>query len=227
MKFYYIILAAALLYACNNPEVNNSDYAIEKLGKPIGEQQEKIVQDLKTLFAVPEESRSNSAMMSSFSRQFATYIDDYQLQQFDYYDFDLERFYNDPSEENLQKCLIPREELFLVATKEGRAEYNVTVKKINNQDMWGIDRVIPNYQQTIGWLPDSLSKAETNKVKIFTLGSRDLVTYERKGEACYFKINGEPFTPAKLCEFLVEEYKQGKNMEQTLQKQVRAIKTQQ
>lgn len=222
MKYYLFFTVIIILYACNNKPIHGTAISLHELSQPIGEEQEQIVQDLKTLYAIPEESRSNSPLMSNFIYNFSTNIDNYQLNKFDYYRFDLDGFYTNPSTEKLQQYLTPSEEIFLVASREGKMEYNVILKYDGNIRMWTATRLIPNYQEIIGWLPDSLANAETQDFKVFTVGEKEFITYNRGGEPRYFKITGEAFTPGQLGEFLVEEYKQGQIMQQILQNQTKA-----
>lgn len=216
MRHCLLLIVSLALFACGSPSANKAEMSLQELSQPIGEEQEQMVQYLKSQYVIPEEARRDSLSTLKFIHDFVTNIDSYQLGKFDYYRLDLEKFQANPSTGNIPRCLTPSDGIFLVASRERKAEYNVVLKRIKKSPEWIIFRVIPDYQGIIGWLPDSLANAGTLEFKIFYYMEKEFITYNQEGEPRYFKINGESLTPEQLSEFLVNEYKRKLDMMQKI-----------
>lgn len=209
MKILFICGLFCFLFACadekQSVEKNNS---LQGVSERIGDQYATIIQDLQLSEFSEESSRNvDEKIEKSPTRTFISELKDYELSKFDYYGFDLKKFYDDPSEENIQQCMIPSDKMNVVATRGGKTTWRMVIKK--EQGKWFAERLSPEYGEMLGWLKDSMCHAGTAKCKIFAIGAREFVTFKKNGRFQYYHITGRSYTPGIFCEYLVEQYKLG------------------
>lgn len=208
MKLHLTLILALLSFSCTEQKTSVKEkFSIQEISTELGDKYDDIVSDLKARYVSNSDSRSSNDMRSPL-RRFMSEIDKYKLSTLSYYRFDHEKFYEDPSEENLQSCMVPLDKLNIIAERNGEVEWRLVVEKKDN--FWTIDRLTNQYGRAISWLCDSLYNAGTKHCKIFVYGStREFVTYDRHGKSLYFRITGEPISGGHLCEFFVEQYNAG------------------
>ena len=124
-------------------------------------------------------------------------LDNFKLSTLPFYNFDVEKFYANPSPERLMECMIPSDKVNVFAgERDGNLKFCFSIRKEN--DKWTFDEYIENWGNIISWLPDSLKKADSPQCKIFIHGSREYLTYKRNGNNLYFRITGEYIPHLKL-----------------------------
>lgn len=210
MKKYTLIYLALITFSCSEPkQVAVNQYSLQDISTNLEDEKYKtIVNNLKAFYITGNETRSFGQGHTNLTEKFVSEIDKYELATFSYYQFDNKKFYDNPSEENLQACMFPLDKLNIIAFRDGKPELRVIVEQEKNTKLWLINRLTPRYGKTISWLSDSLSNAGTKTCKIFLHGStREFVTYEKDGTPLYFRITGEPISAAHLCEYFIENYK--------------------
>lgn len=209
MRKYVLISWILFSISCAEPkQVSTERYSIQEISTELGNNYSDVVKDLKSLYALDNITRASNDVPINPMRKFIGEIEKYKLSTLTYYKFDNTKFYEDPSEENLQKCMEPLDKLNIIAERDGFVEWRLIVKK--QEGLWTMEQATYEYGKVISWLGDSLYRAGTKKCKIFLLGStREFVTYEKNGDPLYFKITGEPILPGHLCEYFVEQYKAG------------------
>lgn len=209
MEKYILILSIFLIFSCADSKQSLVEkYSFEEISDDLGDIYSDIVKDLKVRHAVGIESKSEDRISSNPIRNFMSKIDEYKLSSLSYYKFDIGKFYEDPSIENLQKCMFPMDKMNIIAERDGEIEWRAVIYK--REGTWAFERLTPQYGKIVSWLCDSLYNAGTQKCKIFLQGStREFVTYEKGGESLYFKITGDPIPAGRLCEYFVAEYKRG------------------
>lgn len=209
MRKYVLISWILFSISCAEPkQVSTERYSIQEISTELGNNYSDVVKDLKSLYALDNITRASNDVPINPMRKFIGEIEKYKLSTLAYYKFDNTKFYEDPSEENLQKCMEPLDKLNIIAERDGFVEWRLIVKK--QEGLWTMEQATYEYGKVISWLGDSLYRAGTKKCKIFLLGStREFVTYEKNGAPLYFKITGEPILPGHLCEYFVEQYKAG------------------
>lgn len=211
MKKYVLICLTLFLFSCGEPKQTAIErYSVQEISTELGDKYTDIVKDLKALYAPENITRVSNETPISPTKKFIGEIEKYKLSTLAYYKFDNTRFYEDPSEDNLEKCMIPMEKLNIIAERDGIIEWRLVVEK--KDGLWMMERATYQYGKAISWLCDSLYNAGTKNCKIFLLGStREFVTYEKNGEPVYFRITGEPISTGHLCEYFVEQYKAGQD----------------
>lgn len=208
-KYIFICWVFCLLACAESRQAAVGKYSIREISTEVGDQYADIVRDLKALYAQEESANVPDSVFKGSVMAFIGEIEKYHLSTLPYYRFDNAKFYEDPSIENLQKCMIPLEKLNMIAERDGDVEWRLVVQK--EDSIWMMRRGTYQYGKVISWLQDSLYHAGTKDFKIFVHGStREFVTYEKDGEPLYFRITGEPVSAAHLCEYFVEQYKIGK-----------------
>ncbi|WP_059025632.1 hypothetical protein [Gabonibacter massiliensis] len=207
MKKYILVYVVFAFLSCSEEKQKIVErYVFQEISKDLGDDYKDIVRDLKSYYAPEELSKSSEIIKSSPTRKFMSELEQYKLSALSYYKFDTKQFYDNPSEENLLKCMIPLNKLNIITERDGIAKARILIEKVHG--VWVLNQLTPTYGKTISWLCDSLYKAGTKHCKIFVHGStREFVTYEKKGKPLYFRVTGEPVSAERLCEYFVEQYK--------------------
>lgn len=206
MKKYVFILSIFFISSCSDSKQSLVEkYSFEEISSDLGDNYSDIVKDLKAKHAIGLESKSEAGISSNPVRNFMSKIDEYKLSSLSYYKFDIGKFHEDPSIENLQKCMFPMDKMNIIAERDGEIEWRAVISK--REGAWAFERLTPQYGKIVSWLCDSLYNAGTQECKIFLQGStREFVTYEKGGESLYFKITGDPISAGRLCEYFISEY---------------------
>lgn len=130
-------------------------------------------------------------------------MDSLDVEVMPYYDFDQEKFYKDPSPENILKSLSkPDDKVYFAVKKNSVIMYSLMAAKKDGE--WKFDGLSEDWGKVIGWLPSRLAEAGTTSYKIFRPCGLEYVVYERAGKPVFCRITGEEVKSAeKLCESLV------------------------
>lgn len=202
---YFLILL--LTFSCTDSKQSVKEkMSFQEISEDLGDKYTDIVNDLKTRHSNAFDAKTKGLNSSRPLVRFISEIDQYKLSSLTYFKFDNKKFYEDPSIENLQKCMTPMDKMNIIAERAGVIEWRVVIYKLDGK--WAIDKLTQQYGYTISWLCDSLYNAGTSKCKIFLdSSSREFVSYEKDGKSSYFKITGEPIQAERLCELFVAEYK--------------------
>lgn len=131
MKHMVFLSLIVCLCGCGNPNNSAKNNAAPVIGREFAANDlEKFVKDIKESEAIPAESRGLPDEELSFAQLFARCLDKYTLTICDYYQIDLERFYANPSEENLQACMTPRTDVvYILAWEQGVLRSRLLAKK--------------------------------------------------------------------------------------------------
>lgn len=207
MKNYFVFILIILSGACANRNVVKAPCTFKDIGMDIAENEQNRLTILQNRYMdwVNGETRSNGNYTPPESLLNLSRLNEYTLSKIPLYGFDMERFYADPSPKKLLECIVPTKENYIFAMDDlGNVKFLFKVKEENNIPV--LDFYVDNKNGVISWIPDSLSKANTKELKIFRSGSREFVTYMKRGKPVYHKITGELFSTEQLCEFFVNGY---------------------
>lgn len=211
MKTLVQIFITLCIAACTGTkEISTERYSFPDITMELKDEYTNVIPDIKaSKQALLEGVSSRSIQESPFFSFFAS-MDDYAYYRIPLYQLNLSEFYKNPTEENIQKCIHPSNILNILAEKEGNVDMRILASQYEGK--WRSELTTQEYGKTIDWLRDSLYQAGTKEYKIFTVIGREWVTYNKDGEPRYFRITGQEFTPAKFCEYLVEEHKRTSNI---------------
>lgn len=207
MKNCFVFVLALLLGACANRDVVKVPFTFNDIGMDIADNEQSRLTILQNRYMdwINGETRSNGSYTPPETLLNLSRLNEYTLSKIPLYGFDIERFYADPSPRKLKECIVPTKENYILAMdNSGNVKFLFKVKEEN--DIPVLDFYVDNNNDVISWIPDSLSRARTKDFKIFRSGSREFVTYMKRGKPVYHKISGELFSTEKLCEFFVNGY---------------------
>ena len=205
MKQSIFIGIALLALACSDPKINEEkQYSFSEITENLGSEYDQMLAEIKAYGkSLVQTNDARSVQTDPFYQFFAT-MDEYEYARIPIYKLDLEKFYENPSEENLQEYMFPTDEMMLAAMKNGKMGMRIFAEK--RESGWCITSTGQAFGEVIGWLRDSLYHAGTKDYKLFTIGGREWITYDKDGEHCYFRSIGISISPAKLCEHCVNTY---------------------
>ena len=164
MKKYMLVCWVLFLFSCTeSKQISTKKYSIQEISTELGDEYSEIVKDLKLLYGSDNITRVSNETPISPTKKFIREIEKYKLSTLSYYKFDNTKFYEDPSEENLQKCMIPLKKLNIIAERDELIEWRLIVEK--KEGFWMMDRATYQYGKAISWLCDSLYSAGTKNVK--------------------------------------------------------------
>ena len=202
-----LLLILFLVVSCTNKTTDSGGSLFSGITRALTSEELSVIESIKKEFKEQvnrESSRSFTPL--GLMRKNLSELDNFKLSTLPFYNFDVEKFYANPSPERLMECMIPSDKVNVFAERDGNLKFCFSIRK--EKDKWTFDEYIENWGNIISWLPDSLKKADSPQCKIFIHGSREYLTYKRNGNNLYFRITGEYIPTETLCEQFVDEYNQ-------------------
>ena len=175
-----LLLILFLVVSCTNKTTDAGGSLFSGITRALTSEELSVIESIKKEFKEQvnrESSRSFTPL--GLMRKNLSELDNFKLSTLPFYNFDVEKFYANPSPERLMECMIPSDKVNVFAERDGNLKFCFSIRKEN--DKWTFDEYIENWGNIISWLPDSLKKADSPQCKIFIHGSREYLTYKRNG----------------------------------------------
>lgn len=198
MKNICIFIICLFFVSCSIEKSSNSQKTI---GYVLTNQEQKAVKDVRNeikSFIGDNATRSDDVPAAFLD---ISNLNNFRLSFLPYYDFDIDKFYADPSPENMRRCIKLIPSLKWILAREGDyIKFKILVEKKN--DSWRFMRHADEWGRILTWLGDTLK--ETSSYKLFLFEHREFFEIEKSGTFSYYTSLGQPFSEDKLCEYFVE-----------------------
>ena len=119
-----------------------------------------------------------------------------------FYHLDIDKFYKDPTPENLLLSLYqPDDFAMLVVQEKASSSYALTTKK--QKSNWVPNAMMHDFGEKILHVKSKIPNVENSDFRIFQFEALYFYTYTSKGERVYEDMRGNVFTPGMMCDRLL------------------------
>ena len=190
MKTLFCILIIISIIGCNGMD--------KSAKKELTKEQKSIIESIVSFAdSIGGKSRSSSTMLSRIA---AIKANDVEFLNFYY--FDMDKFYEDPTPENLLLSLYqPDDFAMLVVQEKARNSYALTTKK--QKSKWVPNAMMHDFGEKILHVKSKSPNVENSDFRIFQFEALYFYTYTSKGERVYEDMRGNVFTPGMMCDRLL------------------------
>lgn len=204
--------------ACKDSKVNERSDIQPKIGSLMNKEAKIAFEALKNKYAATK-ARGEYTFPDIMPFTLIREIDSLDVEVMPYYNFDGEKFYNDPSPENIVKALSkPDDHVYFAVKRNGEIMYSLMAVKRNGE--WVFGEMGEDWGKVISWIPSRLAEVGATSYKIFRPCGLEYVVYEKAGKPIFCRITGEEVQSAeKLCETFVNMMNQAKEDRKYLQEQ--------
>lgn len=190
MKTLLCISIVISFICCNN--MNESSQ------KGLTKEQKNIIESVVSFAdSLVKKNYSASTMLSKIA-----VIKSDSVEFLNFYHFDMDKFYNDPTPENLLLSLYqPDDFAMLVVQEEGSKSYTLTTEKQNSK--WIPHTMMHDFGEKIQNVKAKIPDVENSDFRIFQFEHLHYFTYTTKEGRVYENMQGIVLTPAMMCDRLL------------------------
>lgn len=190
MKTLLCILIVISFIGCN--EIDKSPK------KELTKEQKSIIESIVSFAdSLGSKSRSSSTMLSKIAS-----IKNNDVEFLHFYRFDMDKFYDDPTPENLLLSLYqPDDFAMLGIQEEGSKSYTLTTEKQNSK--WIPCTMMHDFGEKIQNVKAKIPDVENSDFRIFQFEHLYYFTYTTKEGRVYENMRGNVLTPAMMCDRLL------------------------
>lgn len=190
MKTILCILISISFIGCNEMD--------KSAKKELTKEQKSIIESIISFAdSIGGKSRSSSTMLSRIAT-----IKTNNVEFLNFYYFDMDKFYEDPTPENLLSSLYqPNDFAILVVQEKDSSSYALTTEK--QKSNWVPRAIMHDFGEKIQNDKAKIPEVENSDFRIFQFEALYFYTYISKGERVYEDMRGNIFTPGMMCDRLL------------------------
>lgn len=190
MKILLCISIVISFICCNN--MNKSSQ------KGLTREQKSIIKSVVSFAdSLVKKNYSSSTILSKIA-----VIKSDSVEFLNFYYFDMDKFYHDPTPENLLSSLYqPDDFAMLVVQEKASSSYVLTTKK--QKSNWAPHAMMHDFGEKIQNVKSKIPDVENSDFRIFQFEALYFYTYISKGERFYEDMRGNVFTPGMMCDRLL------------------------
>lgn len=219
MKNLILLVLILFVFACSDSKKDIKTEKRPEVGNLMDDRARAAFVGLKSMYesmSASMKSRGESSRMDIPPFIVIRDMDSLDVEVMPYYDFNEEKFYEDPSPENIIKNLSKADDkVYFAVKKNGEIMYSMMA--VQKGGKWQFDGMSEDWGRIIGWLPAKLLEAGATSYKIFRPCGLEYVVYEKDGKPVFCRITGEEASVEKMCESFVNMINQGKENEKFLE----------
>lgn len=202
MKTLTLLISILFFYACSDlkTEENSKTDKSKKIGNYLSSTGIKAINDLKKEFYYRRSlSRSDENSPSICNPE------KYEITQIEYYTFDDDKFYQNPTPANLSACLTVDTNIICFEGKDKeKAEYKMLFTMKYYEDHWSPSYGILEWGKVSSWLQSKLL-TDSTRYKIFEYDENRFVILGNEGNFNYYDLVGHSLSDEELCEQLLDK----------------------
>ena len=190
MKTLLCILIIISFIGCNETD--------KSAKKELTKGQKSIIESIVSFAdSIGGKSRSSGTMLSKIAA-----IKTNDVEFLNFYHFDIDKFYEDPTPENFLLSLYqPDDFAILVVQEKASSSYALTTEK--QKSNWIPCAMMHDFGEKIQNDKAKIPDVENSDFRIFQFESLYFYTYTSKGERVYEDMRGNVFTPGMMCDRLL------------------------
>lgn len=190
MKLLSYLLIVISFICCNEMD--------KSYQKELTKEQKSIVESLVSFAdSLGRRSRSSSNMLSKIAT-----IGSDDVEFLDFYRLDMDKFYEDPTPENLLLSLYQPDDFFMLFVREkSKSSYTLTTEKQNSN--WIPYTMMHEFGDKIENAKARIQDVENSDFRIIQFEGLYFYTYQNKEGRVYEDMRGKILTPGMMCDRLL------------------------